>query len=59
MAKKKIIEFLGIENNNNTYFGKGIESELKDIDSTISSNGHFNFGSKKKINLFEVKKSDN
>ena len=60
IGKKKIIEFLGIEQNNkNTYFGKGIESELKDIDSTISSNGHFNFGSKKKINLFEVKKSDN
>ena len=60
IGKKKIIEFLGIENNNkSTYFGKGIESELKDIDSTISSNGHFNLGSKKKVNLFEVKKSEN
>ena len=59
IGKKKFIEFVGFENNKNIYFGKVIESELKDIDSTISSNGHFNFGSKKKINLFEVKKSDN
>ena len=59
IGKKKFIEFVGFENNKNIYFGKSIESELKDIDSTISSNGHFNFGSKKKINLFEVKKSDN
>jgi len=52
---KKFIEFLGIEENKN--FKKGIDSDLKDFDSTISSNGYFNFGSKNKFKLFEVKKT--
>ena len=57
IGKKKFIEFIGYDVNN-LNFGKGIETEIKDIDSTISSSGNFKFGLNRNYNLFEVRKTD-